>query len=191
MRQIIKSIAAKVPHRVYDRCRAWSVMDQNFRSQLSRARKMDSRETLWQDLLSSIGTKEKILLLEFGVFNGYSIHHFAEINRNPASKFIGFDSFEGLPEDWTPKCPKGTFSQSGQLPEVRDSRITFVKGWFSDTRSPSFMISTAITGSRFVISTRICILPLFSVSPHFCRDFVIFTSFSTNLPDMKPGPCVM
>lgn len=182
MRQIIKSIAAKVPHRVYDRCRAWSVMDQNFRSQLSRARKMDSRETLWQDLLSSIGTKEKILLLEFGVFNGYSIHHFAEINRNPASKFIGFDSFEGLPEDWTPKCPKGTFSQSGQLPEVRDSRITFVKGWFSDTLIPQLHdidrhngITVCHFDADLYSSTLFCLTTLLQRFSHF---YFIFDEFA-------------
>jgi hypothetical protein len=36
-------------------------MDQNFHSMLSRARKVDSREALWRDLLSSIGTEEKNL----------------------------------------------------------------------------------------------------------------------------------
>ena len=136
MRQIIKSIAAKVPYSIYDRCRAWSVMDQSFRFQLLRAKELDSREALWRHLFLTIGTNERILLLEFGVCNGYSIHQFASMNTNQSSKFIGFDSFEGLPEDWTPLCPKGTFSLSGQLPSVRDNRITLVKGWFSDTLIP-------------------------------------------------------
>src|ERR1700751_1219420 len=100
MHQIIKSIAAKVPYSVYDRCRAWSVMDQSFRFQLLRAKELDSREALWRLLFVTIGTNERILLLEFGVCNGYSIHQFASMNTNQSSKFIGFDSFEGLPEDW-------------------------------------------------------------------------------------------
>ncbi len=133
MRQIIKSLAAKLPPHFYDRCRAWSVLEHNFRSQLSRAQQFESREKLWRHLFYLIGATETLLVLEFGVFNGYSIHQFAGLNQNPESRFVGFDSFEGLPEDWTGKCPKGTFSQKGVLPEVRDTRITFVKGWFSDT----------------------------------------------------------
>jgi len=137
MREIIKSIAAKIPPGFYDRCRAWSVLEHNLRSRLSSAKLFDSRESLWRHLFRSIGTNEKLLLLEFGVFNGYSIHQFAELNQSRDSKFIGFDSFEGLPEDWTPKCPKGTFSQDGRLPVARDGRISFVKGWFSDTLIPT------------------------------------------------------
>jgi hypothetical protein len=112
------------------------MLEQNFGRRLSTAEQLDSRESLWRHLFSFIGTNQRILLLEFGVFTGYSIHQFAALNQNSASKFIGFDSFDGLPEDWAPDCPKGTFSQGGQVPAVRDSRIRLVKGWFSDTLIP-------------------------------------------------------
>lgn len=162
MLEIIKSIAAKIPPAFYDRCRAWSVLEHNLRSRLSAARQFDSRESLWRDLFSSIGVKEKLLVLEFGVFNAYSIHQFAELNKNSDSRFVGFDSFEGLPEDWTPKCPKGTFSQDGQLPTIRDARISFAKGWFSDTLIPSLQ----------AIDTRDCI-----VVCHFDADLYSSTLF--------------
>lgn len=69
--------------------------------------------------------------LEFGVAGGESMRSWVDINRNPDSRFYGFDSFEGLPEDWN--CPKGTFSQGGNAPDIRDERVTFINGLFQDT----------------------------------------------------------
>ena len=70
--------------------------------------------------------------MEFGVAKGESIRWWSERNGNPASRFVGHDSFEGLPEAWA-MMPKGGFSTSGRLPASNDSRISFVKGWFKDT----------------------------------------------------------
>src|SRR5208282_2854043 len=48
------------------------------------------------------------LLLEFGVAGGTSIRHIASSTR---SLVHGFDSFEGLPEDWSGRHePKGAYS---------------------------------------------------------------------------------
>ena len=79
--------------------------------------------------------------LEFGVYRGESIRTWAALNRNPQSRFIGFDSFEGLPEDWrmvTATMKKGTFSTDGQIPDVGDSRVGFEKGWFHQSL-PKFL----------------------------------------------------
>jgi O-methyltransferase len=76
--------------------------------------------------------------LEFGVCAGHSITFWSEMNRDPKSRFFGFDSFEGLPEDWTRNYPKGTLSMGGRVPEIDDKRVSFVKGWFQNTL-PSFV----------------------------------------------------
>jgi len=75
-------------------------------------------------------------VLEFGVFQGKTITQIAGYLSD--RKVWGFDSFEGLPEDWhmikdadTLKFPKGTFSIK-QLPEV-PGNVTLIKGWFEDT----------------------------------------------------------
>jgi O-methyltransferase len=54
--------------------------------------------------------------LEFGVYKGHSIGFWSQMNRDPHSSFIGFDSFEGLPENWTKKVPKGAFYAAGAAP---------------------------------------------------------------------------
>jgi O-methyltransferase len=71
--------------------------------------------------------------LEFGVYKGHSISFWSQMNRDPHSRFIGFDSFEGLPEHWTKKVPKGAFYAAGAAPQVDDERVSFVKGWFQNT----------------------------------------------------------
>lgn len=68
-------------------------------------------------------------IIECGVFRGQTIRWLA---RNFAGKIIhGFDSFEGLPEDWT-YMPKGSFDIKGVMPKVPDS-VRLYKGWFEDT----------------------------------------------------------
>jgi predicted O-methyltransferase YrrM len=67
------------------------------------------------------------LTLEFGVAGGESIRQIAAMRPGP---IYGFDSFEGLPEDWFGYLRKGFFAQD--LPRV-PAGVTLVKGWFSDT----------------------------------------------------------
>lgn len=76
------------------------------------------------------------LILEFGVFKGKSINHFSKIF--PTETLHGFDSFEGLAEDWTGYyLPKGSFDLGGNLPKVNDN-VTLHKGWFDKTL-PAFL----------------------------------------------------
>jgi len=77
-----------------------------------------------------------IQCLEFGVFRGSSIQYFAGINSAPDSRFIGFDTFTGLPEDWesfSRTARRNTFDAGGELPQSDDMRISFIKGLFQDT----------------------------------------------------------
>jgi len=77
--------------------------------------------------------------LEFGVWTGDSLRTWLSLLRNPASKFHGFDSFEGLPEDWNAGLRKGAFSLKGAVPQFEDPRLTLHKGWFADVL-PGFRI---------------------------------------------------
>ena len=73
------------------------------------------------------------LVLEFGVATGQSINFIADALKSET--IYGFDSFEGLPEDWTSSYKKGHFAQA--LPEVRDN-VELVVGWY-DQSLPSFL----------------------------------------------------
>jgi predicted O-methyltransferase YrrM len=75
------------------------------------------------------------LVLEFGVYGGRSINIFADVlKRNADSRTIyGFDSFEGLSEDFSgTTMSKGTFSLGGQLPDVAPN-VELIKGWVDQT----------------------------------------------------------
>ncbi|MGH3794758.1 MAG: TylF/MycF/NovP-related O-methyltransferase [Pseudonocardiaceae bacterium] len=68
------------------------------------------------------------MALEFGVYTGGTLKMIADA-RNDKQVF-GFDSFEGLPEDWRTSMPAGTFS-TDQLPDVPGAEL--IVGWFDDT----------------------------------------------------------
>lgn len=68
------------------------------------------------------------LYLEFGVYSGQSINHIA----SKTDKIVhGFDSFQGIPEDWN-SVPAGTFSTNGQLPNVAKN-VDLHVGYFKET----------------------------------------------------------
>jgi len=75
------------------------------------------------------------LILEFGVFRGESLRFIA---KHIGQDIHGFDSFEGLPEDWTFSQKQGRFSLDGAVPEFDEANIRIHKGWFEDTL-PDFL----------------------------------------------------
>ena len=87
----------------------------------------------WQvfDAISARVKNERVLYLEFGVYEGASIRYWSSHLTHPEARLHGFDSFEGLPESWGP-YDKGYFTTNGRIPKVGDSRVTFFKGWFED-----------------------------------------------------------
>lgn len=84
------------------------------------------------------------LWLEFGVWVGTSINLIAQMMNmleHGHKTVYGFDSFEGLPEDWVdPETGerqeqgyKGCFDLQGEFPQKRYDNIEYVKGWFNET----------------------------------------------------------
>ena len=79
--------------------------------------------------------KAEGIVLEFGVFQGKSINALADFLKDRL--IYGFDSFEGLPEDWVYGTFKGHFDVQGILPRVKEN-VVLIKGWFNETL-PSFI----------------------------------------------------
>jgi hypothetical protein len=68
------------------------------------------------------------LILEFGVRHGTSIRQLASFT---SKSIYGFDSFEGLPEDWHLES-KEVYSTGGKIPKV-PPHVTLIPGWFEET----------------------------------------------------------
>ncbi|MGC9269713.1 class I SAM-dependent methyltransferase [Acidiphilium sp.] len=70
------------------------------------------------------------LILEFGVEKGLSITCLAKATQRLVH---GFDSFQGLPEDWSgTAAPRGTFDRQGAPPKVPPN-VRLHIGWFDAT----------------------------------------------------------
>ena len=101
--------------------------------------RFNHREAVWEVVVNRVQDRV-VLYLEFGVYEGVSIRYWSNALRNPQSSLHGFDSFEGLPEDFDIDGPyvKGAFDVGGRIPIVNDPRVVFHKGWFEDT-VPSYL----------------------------------------------------
>ena len=73
------------------------------------------------------------LYCEFGVYSGSTINFISDRVNSPV---YGFDSFEGLPEDWRPGVERGHFKVAA-LPKV-NSNVQLFKGWFNESL-PGFL----------------------------------------------------
>src|SRR5882672_3793060 len=60
----------------------------------------DTRLALYDHLMSSVIKGQAIDYLEFGVYQGESIKYWSQASACADSRFYGFDTFTGLPEDW-------------------------------------------------------------------------------------------
>lgn len=155
-------------------------------------RLFENRYKLYDYLNSNILNNTKISYLEFGVFKGESIKYWANINSNQDSRFFGFDTFTGLPEEWDrlgDKLGKSHFDAKGQFPDIKDSRVNFIKGLFQDTLFN--FLKSQLLNSQLVIH---CDADLYSATLYvlaMCNDIIspgtilIFDEFSTVMDEFR------
>lgn len=79
--------------------------------------------------------KKELVYLEFGVASGNSFFWWLKKNSHPDSVFRGFDTFEGLPEDWG-GFKKGAMAFSLGEVSSDDPRAGFEKGIFQHSLHP-------------------------------------------------------
>ena len=91
----------------------------------------EKRVELFEHLVKTESLGTAIDYLEFGVAAGDSLRWWLANNAHPDSRFFGFDSFEGIPEDFG-LLKKGTFSTNG-TPQFDDERCHLVVGLFQNT----------------------------------------------------------
>ena len=91
------------------------------------------------------------LYVEFGVAAGDGCRLFGRTLAPHGVGLTGFDSFEGLEENWTgidSGLEAGAFTQDGNLPEV-PKNVTLLKGWVQDTL-PGYLDETGTTPFTFI-----------------------------------------
>ncbi|UYV36991.1 class I SAM-dependent methyltransferase [Rhodobacteraceae bacterium D3-12] len=110
---------------------------ETFREQMAGAmlfpRKPGLRKYCLKQALAAHGARA--LYAEFGVWRGHGVNLFAKMLDEAGGTITGFDSFEGLEEDWTGHSKggeAGRYTLDGVLPEVR-ANVRLVKGWVQDT----------------------------------------------------------
>jgi hypothetical protein len=161
----------------------------------------EARYPMYQTVLEKEISNESINYLEFGVASGESFRWFLQHNHNPSSRFYGFDTFSGLPEDWGP-FKKGAFSTGNKPPEINDNRAELCQGLFQQTlsqrlkyidstkRTVLMMDADLYSATLFVLSTMAPFLKAgdliffdqFAVPTHEFRAYFDFTrSFYMNL----------
>jgi hypothetical protein len=93
------------------------------------------RYELYEFILENYIGGKAISYMEFGVHDGETFDWWLKRLDHPDSRFYGFDTFEGLPEDWG-IYKKGSFSNQGKLPPLQDERGRFYKGLFQESLLP-------------------------------------------------------
>jgi Macrocin-O-methyltransferase (TylF) len=118
------------------------------------------------DTVAACVRDQRVLYLEFGVFEGASIRYWASKLHHPDTRLHGFDSFEGLPETWGPHV-SGHFTTGGRIPVVDDPRVAFFKGWFDEVlptyQPPPHDVLVIVLDADLYSSTR---LVLTQMRPH-------------------------
>ncbi len=118
--------------------------------------------------------------LEFGVWTGNSFRWWLNANDHSESRFVGFDTFTGLPESWG-YYEEHHFDTGGKPPEIDDARAGFQVGLFQSTLGP-FLARHPLTHRLIVnIDADLYSATLFvltSLAPHLKEgDIIIFDEF--------------
>ena len=129
---------------------------------------------------------QKNLYLEFGVYKGITINILSKFVK----KIYGFDSFEGLKDEWRgfQNQPKGTFDLKKKLPKL-NKNANVVVGWVQDTLEPFLeknsqpitfvhMDLDTYESTKFVLS---------KIKPRLARGSVILFDQLYNYPGWSVG----
>jgi hypothetical protein len=102
--------------------------------QMQEARIFTSHRSLVE--FAAQGASAQGLFLEFGVATGNTIRQIAA-SAPPGTTVFGFDSFSGLPGDWTGHVETAGAFRQRQVPKV-PGNVTLLQGLFEETL-PGFM----------------------------------------------------
>lgn len=150
---------------------------------------VEDRFRLYELLVELEQLDQPIDYLEFGVFKGATLSWWSERNKHPESRFVGFDSFEGLPEDWRAEYPKGAFDAGRRPPHIADARVSCEVGLFQVTL-PAFLQTfertrrTVVHVDADLFSSALFVL--IQVIPRLRQgDIIVFDEFDSYLHEFR------
>jgi len=89
------------------------------------------------------------LILEFGVAKGQSLRRICAA-AGPKRKVYGFDSFDGLPSDWTWGKEEGRFDMNGKAPDGLPSNAMLKIGLIEDTLPEFLRLEPSYSSAGFI-----------------------------------------
>jgi len=156
----------------------------------SNGKDRKGRDWLYRSVIEQEALDQQpINYLEFGVYRGDSLRLWLAGISHPDSRFVGFDTFTGLPERWRPTEPAGHFNANGAIPDIKDPRCSFEVGLFQDTL-PAFVSHTDLTG-RMVVNLDAdmftsTLVVLTTLAPYLkSGDLIFFDEFSCPLDEFR------
>jgi len=140
------------------------------------------RYCAWEHVSVSFSQRfiDSVVVVELGVAHGYSTRKLLAIfGHKSRLRIEAFDSFRGLPEAWN-GYPAGTFSRSGNPPDLIDDRVRFHVGLVEESINDE-SVEAIFVGShaRFVLFDLDLLSPSVwcarHIAPHLRHgDFVYF-----------------
>lgn len=132
--------------------------------------------------------KEPVNYMEFGVATGQSFRWFLSQVPNPESRFYGFDTFTGLPEDFG-VFKKGMFNNNTEPPQIDDKRAKFYQGLFQQTL-PGFLNDVNINRRNIIMMDAdlysATLYVLTSLAPFLKKgDIIFFDEFAVPTHEFK------
>jgi len=146
------------------------------------------RYSLYSHIITNYILNYPIDYLEFGVSKGVSFKWWAGNIKDKNSRFFGFDTFTGLPENWG-SFRKGDMDNNNEIPQMNDPRCSFYQGLFQQTlpvflKSFSSPVMKIIHMDADLYTSTIFVLT--SISPVLRKgDIIIFDEFNVPMHEFK------
>lgn len=127
----------------------------------------------WEDFLAVVRTN-RLTYLEFGVAEGNSLRQWYRSIAREGSELWGFDSWEGLPEEWNKRHPKGAFlCEKPDFPGVYLIEGLYQENLFLNLDGINWNNKVIVNIDSDLYSSAMCVLGL--ITPRLkMGDYIIF-----------------
>ncbi len=135
-----------------------------------------NRERLWKHILQTLPATGDLHGYEFGVAYGYLTKWWLK-NCTNVTKWFGYDTFTGLPEDWL-HFKKGAFDANGKPPAINDQRVDWIIGRVEETFNADHLLNSREKSEKKINRIFFFDMDLYQPTRH---------ALNIILPHLQPG----